>query len=533
MSNDYECLILSICFIFEQKTQKMVPVSFIVPIGFDWACTLLGNSLHSPMAEPNLGLSFDDVLLVPQRSSVLPNLVELSSSLTSDISLTSPVVSAAMDTVSGSELAIALAREGGIGVIHRACPIEEQVMMVSRVKRSENAVIHEPLTVSKEMTVGQICDMVLEVGFSGFPVVSEEGLLEGMVTGRDVRYFDDKNAKVAEVMTPREKLVVGEPSTSMEEARRILYLNRIEKLPLVNSEGHLVGLITGADIEKRITYTSAAKDPAGRLRCGAAVGVGPDFRDRGEALIEAGADALFIDAATGHTDRVMEVVSELRSLGETPVVAGNVVTEAGARDLISAGASAIKVGVGPGSICTTRVIAGVGMPQFSAIRNVAKVAREAGVRVIADGGIRYSGDIVKALAAGADLVMLGSLLAGTRESPGKTVHFQGRRFKVYRGMGSLGAMKKGSSDRYSQNSSGKLVAEGVEGRVAYKGPLADVLFQLMGGLRSGMGYVGANSLAELREFAEFVRITPGGLRESHAHDVTITEEPTNYQPLGN
>ena len=268
------------------------------------------------------------------------------------------------------------------------------------------------------------------------------------------------------------------------------------------------------------------------MRCGAAVGVGPDFKDRGQALVEAGADALFIDAATGHTDRVMEVVEGLRSLSNLPVVAGNVVTTQGAKDLISAGASAIKVGVGPGSICTTRVIAGVGMPQFTAIRNVADVAREAGVRVIADGGIRYSGDVVKALAAGADLVMLGSLLAGTRESPGKTVHYQGRRFKTYRGMGSLGAMKKGSSDRYSQNSSGKLVAEGVEGRVAYKGPLADVLFQLMGGLRSGMGYVGASSLAELREFAEFIRITPGGLRESHAHDVTITEEPTNYQPLG-
>lgn len=484
------------------------------------------------MAEPHLGLSFDDILLVPQRSSVLPNLVSLGSSLTNEIELTSPVVSAAMDTVSESELAIALAREGGIGVIHRACSIDEQATMVSRVKRSENAVIHEPEIVPKDMTVGEVRALVEERGFSGFPVVGEDGLLEGMVTGRDLRYFDGDTEKVAEVMTPRERLITGGPDTSMEDARRILYENRIEKLPLVCSEGKLVGLITGADIEKRITYTSAAKDPDGRLRCGAAVGVGPDFKDRGQALVEAGADALFIDAATGHTDRVMEVVEGLRSLSNLPVVAGNVVTTQGAKDLISAGASAIKVGVGPGSICTTRVIAGVGMPQFTAIRNVADVAREAGVRVIADGGIRYSGDVVKALAAGADLVMLGSLLAGTRESPGKTVHYQGRRFKTYRGMGSLGAMKKGSSDRYSQNSSGKLVAEGVEGRVAYKGPLADVLFQLMGGLRSGMGYVGASSLAELREFAEFIRITPGGLRESHAHDVTITEEPTNYQPLG-
>lgn len=484
------------------------------------------------MAEPILGLSFDDVLLVPQRSGVLPNGVSLSSSLTNNIELTSPVVSAAMDTVSESELAIALAREGGIGVIHRACSIEEQVVMVSKVKRSENAVIHSPEIVTKDMSVGQVRELVGERGFSGFPVVSEEGVLEGMVTGRDLRYFDGDTEKVQQVMTPRERLVTGGPDTGMEAARRILYENRIEKLPLVDADGKLVGLITGADIEKRITYTSAAKDPDGRLRCGAAVGVGPDFKERGQALIEAGADALFIDAATGHTDRVMDVISELRSLGDLPVVAGNVVTTAGAKDLVAAGASAIKVGVGPGSICTTRVIAGVGMPQFTAIRNVADVAREAGVRVIADGGIRYSGDVVKALAAGADLVMLGSILAGTRESPGKTVHYQGRRFKTYRGMGSLGAMKKGASDRYSQNSSGKLVAEGVEGRVAYKGPLADVLFQLMGGLRSGMGYVGANSLAELREFAEFVRITPGGLRESHAHDVTITEEPTNYQPLG-
>lgn len=483
------------------------------------------------MAEPSLGLSFDDVLLVPQRSSVIPTNVEIGSSLTPDIELTSPVVSAAMDTVSESELAIALAREGGIGVIHRACSIEEQVAMVSKVKRSENAVIHRPDIVRKEMTVGEVRDLVAERGYSGFPVVNSEGVLEGMVTGRDLRYFDGDSEKVEQVMTPRERLITGDPETGMEEARRILYENRIEKLPLVDSAGKLVGLITGADIEKRITYTSAAKDPDGRLRCGAAVGVGPDFLERGLALIEAGADALFIDAATGHTDRVMEVIEALRSAGNLPVVAGNVVTAQGARDLVSAGASAVKVGVGPGSICTTRVIAGVGMPQFTAIRNVADVCREAGVRVIADGGIRYSGDVVKALAAGADLVMLGSLLAGTRESPGKTVYSQGRRFKTYRGMGSLGAMKKGAGDRYSQNSSGKMVAEGVEGRVAYKGPLADVLFQVMGGLRSGMGYVGASNLAELREFAEFIRITPGGLRESHAHDIMITEEPTNYQPL--
>lgn len=482
------------------------------------------------MAEFTLGLSFDDVLLVPKKSAILPTEANLVTALTGEIPLHLPVVSAAMDTVSETELAVALAREGGIGVIHRACSIEDQAAMVSRVKRSESAVILQPFTVRKDQTLAEVRQIMLEEGFSGFPVVDGAGVLEGMVTGRDIRYHSGGEARVAEVMTPRERLVTAPPTTSQEEARRMLYENRIEKLPLVDGEGKLAGLITGADIEKRITFTNAAKDPNGQLRCGAAVGVGAEWRDRAQALVEAGADALFIDAATGHTTRVMEVISELRSLTGLPVVAGNVVTEEGARDLVSAGASAVKVGVGPGSICTTRVIAGVGMPQFSAVRNVADYCRSAGVRVIADGGIRYSGDIVKALAAGADLVMLGSLLAGTRESPGQTVHFQGRRFKTYRGMGSLGAMKKGSGDRYGQGATGKLVAEGVEGRVPYKGPLADVIFQLMGGLRSGMGYVGAEDLAALRANAEFIRITPGGLRESHAHDITITEEPTNYQP---
>jgi len=483
------------------------------------------------MADISLGLSFDDVLLIPALSEILPTESDISTNLTADIRLNIPVVSAAMDTVSEPELAVALAREGGMGVIHRACSIAEQASMVSRVKRSENAVIQKPLTVRKEQTIDEIRAIMDEHGFSGFPVIDTEGHLEGMVTGRDVRYLDLLDARVADVMTPREKLITAPANTELEEARRILYQNRIEKLPLVDANGKLVGLITGSDIEKRITFTNAAKDPGGRLRCGAAVGVGPDCVERGQAMIDAGADALFIDAATGHTSRVMEVISKLRSLSNIPVVAGNVVTEQGAKDLVAAGASALKVGVGPGSICTTRVIAGVGMPQFTAIQNVAGYCRERGVKVIADGGIRYSGDVVKALAAGADLVMLGSLLAGTRESPGQSVYFQGRRFKTYRGMGSLGAMRKGSGDRYGQNSSGKLVAEGVEGRVPYKGPLSDVIFQLMGGLRSGMGYVGASSLEQLRERATFTRITAGGLRESHVHDVVITEEPTNYQPL--
>ncbi|NNM29527.1 MAG: IMP dehydrogenase, partial [Akkermansiaceae bacterium] len=422
-------------------------------------------------------------------------------------------------------------REGGIGVIHRACTIEEQAAMVARVKRSESAVIHDPLTVRKEMSIAEVKGIMEAQGFSGFPVVNGEGRLEGMVTGRDIRHYDNEAARVEDVMTPLERLVTAPPDTSLEEARRVLYDNRIEKLPLVDAAGRLAGLITGADIEKRITFTDAAKDPNGQLRCGAAIGVGAEWRERAAALVEAGADALFIDAATGHTATVLGVLEELRGMTDRPVVAGNVVTEQGAKDLAAAGVSAVKVGVGPGSICTTRVIAGVGMPQFTAIRNVTDWCRENGVKVIADGGIRYSGDIVKALAAGADMVMLGSLLAGTRESPGQTVHFQGRRFKTYRGMGSLGAMMKGAGDRYGQGAPGKLVAEGVEGRVPYKGPLSEVVYQLMGGLRSGMGYVGAENLAELRARAEFVRITPGGLRESHAHDVVITQEPTNYQPI--
>jgi len=488
--------------------------------------------MDSAMADISLGLSFDDVLLVPALSEILPTESDISTYVTADIRLNIPVVSAAMDTVSEPELAVALAREGGMGVIHRACTIAEQASMVSRVKRSENAVIQKPLTVRKEQTIDEIRAIMAEHGFSGFPVVDADGRLEGMVTGRDVRYLDRPDALVEDVMTKRDRLVTAPANTELEEARRILYQNRIEKLPLVDADGKLAGLITGSDIEKRLTFTSAAKDPGGRLRCGAAVGVGPDCVERAQAMLDAGADALFIDAATGHTSRVMEVISKLRSLSDRPVVAGNVVTEQGARDLVAAGASALKVGVGPGSICTTRVIAGVGMPQFTAIQNVAGYCRERGVKVIADGGIRYSGDVVKALAAGADLVMLGSLLAGTRESPGQSVYYQGRRFKTYRGMGSLGAMRKGSGDRYGQNSSGKLVAEGVEGRVPYKGPLSDVIFQLMGGLRSGMGYVGAASLEQLRKNANFIRITPGGLRESHVHDIVITEEPTNYQPLG-
>ncbi len=483
------------------------------------------------MGEITTALSFDDVLLLPALSSILPGEADVSTLLTKAIALNIPVLSSAMDTVTESELAIALAREGGLGVIHRNNLIDVQAEQVGRVKRSENMVILKPQVVKPTTTVGEIRVLMNEKGVSGFPVIDDDRTLMGMVTSRDLWYVPSDDAPVREVMTPREKLTTGTGQTTLEEARMLLYMRRIEKLPLVDADDKLVGLITRTDMEKRQMHVNACKDSQGRLRCAAAVGVGPDFAERGKALVAAGADAIFIDAATGHTTRVIDVVGKLREvLGDgVPIVAGNVVTREGALDLVKAGVSAIKVGVGPGSICTTRIISGVGMPQFTAIQEVANAARPAGVTVIADGGIRYSGDVVKALAAGADCVMLGSLLAGTSESPGAMVRSQGRTFKEYRGMGSLKAMRKGAGDRYGQNSSGKLVAEGVEARVPYKGPLGDTVFQLMGGLRSGMGYVGALTLAELREKARFVRITPGGLKESHPHDVVITEEPVNYQ----
>jgi len=437
-----------------------------------------------------------------------------------------------MDTVTEADLAIALAREGGLGVIHRNLPVEKQAEHVARVKRSENTVIDNPFTVTPEITLGELQQIMNRRGVAGFPVVDAQGNLTGMVTSRDVWHVENESALVSSVMTPRERLITAPNTITLEDARAILYKHRIEKLPLVDAAGKLTGMITTQDIKKREQFTNASKDGKGRLRCGGAVGVGPDFEERATALVEAGADALFIDAATGHTLRVISVVQALKArFADVPIVAGNVVTPEGARDLVNAGASAVKVGVGPGSICTTRVISGVGVPQFTAIQQVASYARERGVAVIADGGIRYSGDIVKALAAGADCVMLGSILAGTSESPGSMVNYQGRTFKEYRGMGSVKAMRLGSSDRYGQNASGKLVAEGVEGRVPYKGLLRDVVFQLTGGLRSGMGYLGAATLTDLRTRASFVRITAGGLRESHAHDIVVTEEPVNYQTM--
>jgi IMP dehydrogenase len=476
-----------------------------------------------------LALSFDDVLLVPQRSEILPTEADLSTTLTCGLGLKIPVLSAAMDTVTEANLAIGLAREGGLGVIHRNMTIPDQAAQVAKVKRSENTVITDPFTISRGMTIAQLHSVLRERGVSGFPVVEEDGTLVGMVTNRDIWFIESQNMKVEDVMTPRERLITAPVGTDLATARQVLYKNRIEKLPLIDTQGRLAGLITSQDIEKRHMFTSAALDSNGQLLVAAAVGVGPDALDRATALAEAGADVLFIDAATGHTGRVLSTVEAIRAATGLEVVAGNVVTAEGARDLHMAGASAVKVGVGPGSICTTRVISGVGVPQFTAIQNVSRWARDNGVRVIADGGIRYSGDLVKALAAGADLVMLGSLLAGCAESPGALIQHQGRTFKEYRGMGSVKAMRQGSSDRYGQNASGKLVAEGVEGRVPYRGPLRETIFQLMGGLRSGMGYLGAANLELLRERAQFVRITAGGLKESHTHDITVTEEPVNYQ----
>lgn len=478
------------------------------------------------------GLSFDDVLLVPQRSGILPSDVNLETRLTRDISLNIPVLSSAMDTVTEDELAIALAREGGMGVIHRNCSIEQQAQMVSRVKRSENMVIENPVTVKSSATVSEMKALIDRTGVSGFPVVDEGHVLQGIVTQRDIWVIEDGSLKIRDVMTPRDKLVTGNVGCNQDEAKAILFKHRIEKLPLVDGEGRLVGLMTSADIEKGMTFQHACKGANGRLRVGGAIGVSDDTLARSEALADVGCDALFVDAATGHTDRVIKLVETLASrFSELPIVAGNVVTAEGANALAAAGVAAVKVGVGPGSICTTRVIAGVGVPQFTAIAQVGSVCREKDIPVIADGGVRYSGDVVKALAVGADAVMMGSLFAGTEESPGQTVRFQGRTFKEYRGMGSVGAMREGSSDRYGQNASGKLVPEGVEARVAYKGKLSTMIFQLMGGVRSGMGYVGALDIDDLRKKAKFVRITSGGLKESHPHDITITQEPINYTSL--
>jgi IMP dehydrogenase len=494
----------------------------------------------SPVADKWVrGYTFDDVLLVPGLSSVLPAEVDISTRLTDKIRLNIPVLSAAMDTVTEARMAIALAREGGLGIIHRNCSPEQQAAEVDKVKRSESGMIVDPITLPPTASLAQAKEIMANYHISGVPI-TEGGRLVGILTNRDIRFASADDRSVAEFMTS-ENLVVAPLGTTLDQALEILQEHRIEKLPLVDDAYNLKGLITVKDIQKKRDYPSAAQDASGRLLCGAAIGVGADMMSRAAALVAAGVDALSIDAAHGHTATVLRAVERLRAAyPDVAIFAGNVVTAAGTRDLINAGADVVKVGVGAGSICTTRIVAGVGMPQLTAVMDCAEAAAPFGVPVVADGGIRYSGDIVKALAAGASCVMLGNLLAGLDESPGELVISEGRRFKEYRGMGSMAAMKGASSDRYAtaqtgvsgdgaDRSSGKTVPEGIEGRVAYKGRLADTIYQLIGGLRSGMGYVGAANLDELVEKACFVHISSAGYVESHPHSIIITKEAPNYQ----
>lgn len=477
------------------------------------------------------GYTFDDLLLVPQYSEVLPHEVDVSTWLTKKIKLNIPIVSAAMDTVTEARLAIALAREGGIGIIHRNLSIEEQAQEVEKVKKSESGMIINPVTVKPDNTVKEALEIMERYKISGVPVVSDGNKLVGILTNRDLRFIKptDYHKPVSLFMTSQ-NLIVAREMVTLEEAEEILQRHKVEKLPIVDKEGRLVGLITIKDITKRKKYPNACKDELGRLRVGAAVGTGPDTKDRVSALVSVGVDLIAIDTAHGHSKRVLETIEFIKShYPDLQVIAGNVATGEGTLDLIKAGADAVKVGVGPGSICTTRIVAGVGVPQLTAIRWAYDIAKKYHVPIIADGGIKYSGDIVKALAMGASAVMLGNLLAGTEESPGETVYYQGRAYKVYRGMGSLGAMvSRRSADRYGQEKLEKFVPEGIEGRVPYRGKLSDVIYQLVGGLRAGMGYVGAKDLQELRQKAKFVKITWAGYRESHVHDVQITKEAPNY-----
>jgi IMP dehydrogenase len=471
------------------------------------------------------GLTFDDVLLVPRYSEVLPHEVDLTSRLTARIQLAIPFVSAAMDTVTEAEAAIALAREGGIGVIHRNLPVEVQAAEVKRVKKSESGIILNPITIDPSMPLGEAVALMRQHDISGMPVV-EGGELVGILTNRDIRFEQNLTQPVANLMT--REVVTAHESISNPDAKMLMHQHRIEKLPVV-AEGRLIGLITIKDIEKQATHPFATKDAKGRLMCAAAVGTGADTQERVRALLAAGADVLALDSAHGHSKKVLDQVRWIRAeFPDAQIIAGNVATAEGTQALIDAGADAVKVGIGPGSICTTRVVAGVGVPQLTAIARCAEVAEKAGVPIIADGGIKYSGDVTKAIAAGAECVMIGSLFGGTKEAPGEVVLYQGRRYKVYRGMGSVGAMKQGSSDRYSQDPSQKLVPEGIEGRVPYRGPIGDVLHQLVGGLRAGMGYCGCPDITALRKETEFTRITGAGLRESHVHDVYITKEAPNY-----
>ena len=482
------------------------------------------------MAVIREGLTFDDVLLVPHKSDVLPREVDLSVNLTDKIHLTIPIMSAAMDTVTDSRLAIAIAREGGLGVIHKNMSIDEQATSVDKVKRSEHGVIIDPFFLSPDNLISDALALMERYRISGVPV-TKDGKLVGILTNRDLRFETDFSRPISEVMTSK-GLVTAPEGTTLDEAKEILAAHRIEKLPIVNDKFELRGLITIKDIEKAVKYPFSAKDANGRLLCAAAIGVTGDAMERAQALVDAKVDALGIDTAHGHSAGVLKMVERIKSaFPDICVIAGNVATAAATHDLFAAGADVVKVGIGPGSICTTRVVAGVGVPQITAIMDCAEEAAKVGKPIIADGGIKYSGDIAKAIAAGATAVMLGSLFAGTEESPGETEIYQGRSFKVYRGMGSLAAMAQGSKDRYFQEGQKKLVPEGVEGRVPFKGPLSETVFQMIGGLRSGMGYCGCRTIEDMHKTTEFVRITSAGLVESHPHDITITKEAPNYSRM--
>ncbi|WP_099364863.1 IMP dehydrogenase [Fredinandcohnia onubensis] len=479
------------------------------------------------------GLTFDDVLLLPAKSEVLPKDVNLGVALTETLKLNIPVISAGMDTVTEHEMAIAMARQGGLGIIHKNMSIEQQAEQVDKVKRSESGVITDPFFLTPSHQVFDAEHLMGKYRISGVPIVNnpQEQILVGIITNRDLRFIQDYSILISDVMT-KENLVTAPVGTTLEQAEKLLQKYKIEKLPLVDESGVLKGLITIKDIEKVIEFPNSAKDAQGRLLVGAAVGVTTDTMLRVEKLVKAGVDAIVVDTAHGHSAGVLETVKTIRdAYPKLNIIAGNVATAEATRALIEAGASVVKVGIGPGSICTTRVVAGVGVPQITAVYDCATEARKHGVSIIADGGIKYSGDIVKALAAGGHVVMLGSLLAGVSESPGETEIFQGRRFKVYRGMGSVAAMEKGSKDRYFQEDAKKFVPEGIEGRLPYKGPLTDTIYQLIGGIRSGMGYCGTKNLEELRENAQFIKMTGAGLRESHPHDVQITKEAPNYSTL--
>jgi len=480
---------------------------------------------------PPVALTFDDVQLIPARSRVLPSQADTSTRLTADITLRIPLLSAAMDTVTESSLAIALAQQGGMGIVHRNLTIEEQADEVDKVKRSESGMIVDPITIRPSKPIREALAMMAKYKISGVPVTDKDGRVVGILTNRDVRFETNHDRRVDELMT-RDKLVTVPPGTTMDEARDMLQRHKIEKLLVVDERGSLKGLITVKDIQKAIDYPNSSKDDLGRLRVGAAIGVGPESVERAEALAQAGVDLIVIDTAHGHSEGVLEIAGMIKKrFGDLAIVAGNVATAEATRDLIEVGVDAIKVGIGPSAICTTRVVAGAGIPQVTAIAECARIGKEHGIPIIADGGIKHSGDLAKAIAAGADVIMVGSLLAGTDESPGEIELYQGRAFKAYRGMGSVGAMRQGSKDRYFQRDvadDAKLVPEGIEGRVPYKGPVSETVHQLIGGLRAGMGYCGCADIAAMQADAQFVRVTVAGLREAHVHDVQITKEAPNY-----